>query len=290
MNKLVKKSILDWIYPPRCMSCRNPLPLQDSARRELWLCSYCENLFQPLEPPGCSICSATVNEGVTTCTSCYGKNFSFIHNRSAFAYEDLVRDMMHEIKFRRRRHVAQGLGRLWAKMLLAEPTTFPADAVLVPLPMHTKKRRERGFDQAMVMAEAISDITGVKLVNALERTHDTPPQSGLHPSQRIENVKGAFRLKPGNINGQTLVLVDDIYTTGASLNECARVLLSGGASSVYTITLAIALKQNANIVDPPTEACPANFSNPLKRGIAAPALRKGIIGTAITNTPNFTVS
>jgi len=225
------------------MSCRNPLPLQDKAMRALWLCSYCEKLFQPLPKPGCTICSAPVNPGVKACASCNGKNFSFIHNRSAFAYEDLVRDMLHEIKFRRRKHVAQGLGRLWAKAFLCP---IPESTILVPVPMYPAKRRQRGFDQAQVLAKSISETSGIKLEYILERTRDTPPQSGLHPRQRIENVNGAFRIKPGfdkKVADKSYVLIDDIYTTGASLNECARVLKINGASEVYAMTLAIAIRK-----------------------------------------------
>ena len=243
MKELIS-TIIDWIYPPRCISCRNPLPLENKRGRFLWLCSYCENLFTPLEEPICNICSAPVKEGVSVCSSCHSRSFHFIHNRSAFVYEDLVRDMMHEIKFRRRRHVAQGLGRLWADIVKER---IPKDITLVPLPMHPKKRRERGFDQAQVLAAAIAETTGIKYSAILERVKDTPPQSGLHPRQRVDNISGAFRVKPGhNITGQDFILVDDIYTTGASLNECAKVLIQGGASKVFTMTLAITIKKSSD--------------------------------------------
>jgi len=226
------------------MSCRNPLSLQDKTMRALWLCHYCEKLFQPLIKPGCNICSAPVNPDVKVCASCNGKNFSFIHNRSAFAYDDLVRDMLHEIKFRGKKHIAQGLGRLWGRSFL-EP--IPKTAILIPLPMHPAKKRQRGFDQAQVLAKAINETTGIKVEYILERTRDTAPQSGLHPRQRIENIDGAFRIKPelsGKIIDQNIILIDDIYTTGSSLNECARVLKAGGALDVYAITLAIALRKS----------------------------------------------
>jgi len=225
------------------MACRSLLPLQDTVRRKLWLCDYCENLFIPLEKPGCNICSIPVSSGVEVCSSCYGKTFAFARNTSCFAYEGLVRDMLRDIKFRQRKYVAQGLGRLWATYI---KNTLPSNAILVPLPMHTKKRRQRGFDQAQVMAQALSELTGNKLANILERTKNTPPQSGLHPQQRIENIRGAFVIKQKNqhsISEQSIILVDDIYTTGASLNECAKVLMAGGAMQVSTLTLAIALKE-----------------------------------------------
>jgi len=231
------------------MSCRNLLPLQGKDLRELWLCNYCKKLFIPLSSPGCKICSTPVKKGVETCSSCNGKNFLFLRNYSTFAYEGLVRDLIHEIKFRRRKYVAQGLGRLWGELL----SNDTPKGNLVPLPMHPKKRRERGFDQAMIMAQALSISTKMPLTNILERTHDTPPQSGLHPQQRIDNVKGAFKIKSTNtcvIPGNTFILIDDIYTTGASLNECSRVLKTAGASKVYSMTLAIAVK-NTDVTNSP---------------------------------------
>ena len=153
-----------------------------------------------------------------------------------------MRNLMHEIKFRRRRHVAQGLGRLWAELVCDD---VPAEALLVPLPMYPKKRRERGFDQAEIMAQSIADATGKAVSNILERVKDTPPQSGLHPKLRVDNVKNAFRVKPGHdITGKSVILIDDIYTTGASLSECARVLKSHGVAEVCAMTLAIAIKKS----------------------------------------------
>jgi len=243
------------------MSCHNLLPLQNKRGRSLWLCVYCENLFQLLEKPGCKICSVPLemqsayntdcpeNEETfnrpTICSSCSTKTFHFIHNRAAFAYDDLVRDLIRDIKFRRKKHVAQGLGRLWAS-IIAE--SIPTDVILVPLPMHPKKRRTRGFDQAKELAAALASATGIQLSPILERIQNTPPQSGLHPRQRIENVQGAFRIKPNvNVKGQNYILIDDIYTTGASLNECARILKAGGAAKVFAMTLAIAIKKDSGV-------------------------------------------
>ena len=312
MRELIH-GLLDWVYPPRCMSCRNPLPLQNKRGRGLWLCSYCENLFQPLDGPGCVICSGPLKQqGVDddygfvhdvtddyqdfgrdriddrhrheqkeiiepysleqsvldflskideektddkkpthstaakpphpqTCASCRSRTFHFTHNRALFAYEDLVRDLIRDIKFRQRKHIAEGLGRLWGELAAKQ---IPAGTMLVPLPMHKKKRRKRGFDQAEILAKALSAATGAIYTPILERTQNTPPQSGLHPRQRAENVRGAFRIKPDhNANGQNYILIDDIYTTGASLNECARVLKAGGAAEVSAMTLAIAIKK-----------------------------------------------
>jgi len=199
-----------------------------------------------LETPGCKICSVPVPESVEVCASCYGKNYAFENNRAGFVYEGLVRDLIRDIKFRKKKSIAEGLGRLWATHII-EPLLD--GLTLVPLPMHKAKRRQRGFDQAYVIAKAIGEAKGITVIDILERTKYTPPQSGLHPRQRIENVAGAFRIKKQFehiVAGQSFILIDDIYTTGASLNECAKVLKSNGAVNVYTMTLAITVKSNSD--------------------------------------------
>jgi len=124
---------------------------------------------------------------------------------------------------------------------------IPEGAKLVPLPMHPKKRRARGFDQAEILTAALAAHLNTKPAAILERTQNTPPQSGLHPRQRAENVRNAFRIKPGiDVKGQSYILIDDIYTTGASLNECARILKASGAAEVSAMTLAIAIKKERN--------------------------------------------
>jgi len=139
--------------------------------------------------------------------------------------------------------VAQGLGRLWATFAAEN---IPPGAIIVPLPMHPKKCRARGFDQAVELARALAAHTGTKPAQILERIQNTPPQSGLHPRQRAENVRDAFRIKPGvDVKGQNYILVDDIYTTGASLNECARILKASGAAEISAMTLAIAIKKDS---------------------------------------------
>ena len=115
---------------------------------------------------------------------------------------------------------------------------------MVPLPLHPAKEKERGYNQAQILAKAISEVTGHTMANVLTRTRDTPPQSGLHPQLRKENVFGAFEVISGNIGSKCFAVVDDIYTTGASLNECARVLMSAGARNVVGLTLAITVKKD----------------------------------------------
>ncbi|MCL2217905.1 MAG: ComF family protein [Defluviitaleaceae bacterium] len=183
------------------------------------------------------------------CSSCYGKTFHFTYNRGAFPYDELIRDMLHEIKFRNKKRVAEGLGELWVSVIKENPPlaawdcSSASELTFVPMPMHPVKQRERGFNQAEILACALSRGFNVPMEKILIRTEDTPPQAGLHPRLRAENVKDVFSIQPEfDVRGKNYILVDDIYTTGASLNECAKVLISAGALMVLCMTFAITVK------------------------------------------------
>ena len=247
MNPL--PAILDWLYPPTCIACRVILPLNQPAR---FICARCVFLFEQITAPTCNQCGSPVETEVPRCSSCYGKTFHFTYNRGAFPYDELIRDLMHEIKFRNKKRVAVGLGKLWADTLAEDDSfllhMYEHDFTLVPLPMHKAKQRERGFNQAVVMAEELSQKLNIPMEEILLRTEDTPPQAGLHPKLRAENVRDVFAVRPDTgIREKNYILVDDIYTTGASLNECARTLKNAGANEIICITFAITEKNNDKV-------------------------------------------
>ena len=231
--------MLDWIYPPACISCKHLLELNNKPQRYLWLCSVCEILFEAIDENTCNICGKPTQYDV--CESCRGKIFFFDKNTAVYLYDDLIRDLLHSMKFRNKRHIAIGLGRLMAKQI----QQMPQDAVLVPVPMHKKKQSERGFNQSSIMALGISERFNIPVEDILIRTRDTPPQHGLHPAMRIENVYDAFDIrKHHSALDKYIILIDDIFTSGSSLNECARVLKANGAARVDSMTLSIVFKAN----------------------------------------------
>jgi ComF family protein len=235
------QNLLDWLYPPTCIACRQIIALHDTQPRSMLLCARCQTLFSPVTAPLCHTCGVPTEKPVDRCVTCFGKERYFTTNRAAFLYDDLMRDMMHELKFRQDKQIAHSLGKLWATQ--AGNLTAGENTCFVPLPMHAKKQRERGFNQAEVLTRQLSDGLGIPMEHALVRTVDTPPQSGLHPRQRVENVHGAFDIAQNiTVEGKVCIIVDDIYTTGASMNECARVLRKAGAVDVFGMTLSIVEK------------------------------------------------
>ena len=235
--------LLDWIYPPACIACRSLIALSDPQPRDMLMCGKCQTLFEPITAPTCKKCGLPTESDVERCVSCFSKTLHFTSNRAMFLYDELMRDILHELKFRHKKQNAQSLGKLWAVHM----TTFPTDTTLVPLPLHPKKQKERGFNQAEILTQQLSARLGISSENAIVRVLDTPPQSGLHPRQRIENVAGAFEIAKGiTVTGKNYIIVDDIYTTGASLNECTRVLKNAGAENVSCMTLSIVEKKEKN--------------------------------------------
>ena len=226
--------MLDWIYPPTCISCRHLLELNNKPQRYLWLCSVCENLFEAIDENTCNICGKPTQYDI--CESCRSKKFFFDKNTAIYLYDDLIRDLLHSMKFRNKRHIAIGLGRLMAKQI----KEIPPSTVLVPVPMHKKKQSERGFNQSSIIAAGISKAFNIPVEEILIRTRDTPPQHGLHPAMRIENVYDAFNInKNHSPQDKHIIVIDDIFTSGSSLNECARVLKENGAAIVESMTLCI---------------------------------------------------
>jgi ComF family protein len=216
--------IIDWLYPPMCIACRTLLPINAPQR---FICADCRKLFEPLP------------------LSCSEETFYFTRNYPMFAYDEILRELLLDVKFNAKKRAAQGLGLLWAECLKDRLPENVSDFELVPMPMHKKKQRERGFNQAEIMAVPLAEVLGIPVSKVLIRTKNTLPQSQVHHSRRAENVKNVFALAPEiTVKGKNYILADDIFTTGASLNECAKALKNAGAAKVLCITLAVSVKNN----------------------------------------------
>jgi ComF family protein len=248
--------ILSWIYPPVCFACKKLLPIQEKEQRNKRLCPHCEALFVPVPPPVCGRCGHPLTQDgpyqsqpsgwgtVHPCANCLNKKFAFTQNISRFVYEGLIRDCLHDVKFRNKRETAFGLGELLARN--TRPEMLAGIDYIIAVPMHKKKKRARGFNQAEILAEAPARFYNVETAHsALIRVRDTPPLSNLTLQQRAEETAQAFEVASEyNIRHTKICLIDDIYTTGATLNACAQKLREAGAAEVMCITLAITVKSS----------------------------------------------
>ena len=228
---------LDLVFPPLCPLCDRML----GAGRRDPLCGECWEGFERIAPPWCRCCGAPLGiEGL--CGACRSRRPRFAYARAAVLYGDLVREAIHAFKFGGRRGLANPLGDLLAGLGLSALPGAAPDA-LVPVPLHSRRARERGYDQALLLARRLERAWGVPVVaDALLRAVPTQPQTVLDAAARRRNVRDAFAVRRAEvIAGRHIVLVDDVLTTGATAGECARSLYRAGATAVGVLTVARAL-------------------------------------------------
>jgi ComF family protein len=227
--------VLALVFPSRCPSCA--AMLRHPSRGPL--CEECWATLPRHRRPLCACGLPLAVDDAPSCGRCRRGLNPAARGASLGPYEGSLRAVLHELKYRGRRRVA---GRL-AEEMLASPAVrrlLGADAVLVPVPLHPRRRRERGFNQSELLAAELARRTGLRVApGALVRRRDTSPQAGLTAAARRANVEGAFAVRQrAKVSGRPVVLVDDVFTTGATARGCARLLRAAGAADVRVLTVA----------------------------------------------------
>jgi competence protein ComFC len=224
------------LYPATCAICRN------QVRAGEYLCDSCEARIVRIVPPFCETCSEPFDgsiNAVFTCANCAHRMVYFASAVAAYRGRGVVRDVIHEFKYHRQIHLRHLVARWLRAALDDERLRDIRFDLLVPVPLHPARQRERRFNQASLLAELLSTDISLPCRSVLERIRYTTTQTALDRSERMENLHNAFRLrKNGDVRGLRVLLVDDVLTTGSTLSECARVLKRAGAISVYAATAA----------------------------------------------------
>lgn len=206
------------------------------------VCSACLGKIAPWDGPACMCCGRFFDGagGPHPCSRCLASPPSYSRQLSVGRYDGVLRDLILLFKYGRFSVLGRHLGRLAVARLLAEPGMLDGVDLVVPVPLYRKRRRERGFNQSAVLSREISRAIGLMLLEkCLVRVKDAPPQASLEAGAREKNVRGVYAVrKPGLIEGRTILLVDDVFTTGATIGECSRVLHAAGAGEVRAVTLA----------------------------------------------------
>ncbi len=230
--------ILRQLFPPLCWCCRNWLTNgRRSAEAYPFLCPDClEKLPWMLPENFCVDCGNPVLQTATLCPDCVGKKFHFDRFWSGFRYEHIIQEWVLQFKFGKKEHMALFLGRLLS-LSLKKYSYFPEVNAIIPIPLHHKRLYQRGFNQAHLLAYHTFSKSKFLKPSWLKRIRYTVPQVELPATKRVSNVQGAFRANP-QVEGKHLLLVDDVMTTGATLNAATQTLKNAGALSVDVIVLA----------------------------------------------------
>jgi ComF family protein len=244
------------IFPSQCRLCNQPLLHLSTAP----ICTACwADLPEQIPDNLCELCGERLSVGglrfATSPRAPGGENLCQLCERARPAfqlavaygeYESTLRALIHLLKYEHIPTIAGPLGKLLASTIARRPD-LPPTLTVVPVPLHASKQRERGFNQTVLLAEATvrslrrqrPDLELQVAYEAMGRQRATETQAGLRPHQRRRNLRGAFFVRqPEKVTGRAVLLLDDIYTTGATARECTRTLLGAGALSVHVATLA----------------------------------------------------
>ncbi len=219
------EGLLDLVFPPLCPACGQ------EVKEAFSLCKVCGSRIRYLRPPWCPVCGCPYSRGPDhLCQNCRRQKWYFDRARSSFVYQGPVAKLIALFKYRGQ------LAALRTLLSLVGPLeAFEVEAV-IPVPLPEERLRERTFNQAWYLARALFPGLNHRY-DLLVRHRTTVPQVKLPPRQRELNVRGAFSLR-AEVAGMRLLLVDDVFTTGATVNECARILKAAGAAKVFVYTLA----------------------------------------------------
>lgn len=229
-------ALLSVCFPSHCLLCDSFV----EDFRSYGVCPACWKRVSLLPLEVCQCCGLPSSGAAgSLCGKCLSDPPAFEKARAAALYQEELRDLIHRFKFNGFMHLSKPLGKIMQQVF---PIHFDAATIdiIVPVPLHAKREKQRGFNQAELLARSLANHLKKPLASrVLRRSMNTPPQSGLTDAQRLENVKGVFEVrKPAVIEGKQVLLVDDVLTTGATLSSCARVLKSSGAIQVHVFTLA----------------------------------------------------
>jgi ComF family protein len=230
------------VFPPICAHCRGLVEADEPGSTGFrHLCARCVDQVDWVRPPHCTTCGSPFYgemEGTRVCPHCDGLHPVYREGRTAVLHKGPARALVIELKYHHGLHVLADMEEVFRRS--AHVCELARGAVLVPVPMHPRKERHRGYNQAVLIAEALARAAGggARLEALLRRVSDTESQTTFRRTERMANLKNAFALAPGAALNPELryVLVDDVFTTGSTLNSCARALRRAGSLNLDVVT------------------------------------------------------
>jgi competence protein ComFC len=223
----LKGRVVDFLFPRWCVGC---------GKEGEFICDSCRRSLPRVMPPLCPRCGRPQPSGIL-CPACVSWQAEIDGIRSPFRFDRVMRQAIHQLKYRNLRALAEPL----AKLLNDYLATYPISGeVLVPVPLHQKRLRERGYNQSSLLAKELGKLTNLPVVDdCLIRQRHAPPQArSATVEERRSNVTGAFACRDHRLQDKQVLLIDDVSTSGATLDACAAALKAIGATSVWGLVLA----------------------------------------------------
>lgn len=228
----VFKRAVQLLYPLRCPVCDGIVAPSGEK-----ICLKCMKKLKLLTPPWCVRCGKKLLGEGEYCADCRKREHRFVRGRALYEYESAA-PAIYRFKYGGRREYADFFGEQMAEYLGGFIRGVGADA-LVPIPLHKRRRAERGYNQAQLLAEALGERLAVPVrTDLLARERNTTPLKCQNYEERQNNLKKAFKIVQNDVKLKTIILVDDIYTTGSTIDEAARSLRAVGVKGIYFVTLA----------------------------------------------------
>lgn len=234
------RHLVDFVYPPVCQVCRKGFVTDDE---NIWLCNDCRSKLQPIPSPYCPICRNQMSDSAHKCKQCRREGY-LSWQYSLGIYDEILSHLIKACKYSDKPGIARMLGRLLAEEL-RKFQHIDRIEIVCAVPMHRRKESKRGFNQTEVMAESVSEELGKEHVpGLLYQNRRNQDQIGLTVQQRYRNVRGVFSVADVDlVRGRSVLIIDDVTTSGATLNSVAHLLSDGGASMVAAATAAMALEE-----------------------------------------------
>ena len=229
MKNLIN-AFIDLFFPTFCVVCNNPITHQDNH-----ICEECLNLIKSTKTltDRCSVCSSPFEDG--KCSFCTERKVYIDQNICCFDYDGAVKKLMGGYKFRGHKRIS----KVFSLLFINTVVNIPKADIITSVPITKKKKWKRGYNQSQVFAKELGRHYRLKYLKLLKESKKTLVQHELNITERFFNILGRYTvLNKSHVLRKTIILVDDVFTTGATVNECARVLKEAGAEKVFSITMA----------------------------------------------------
>lgn len=226
------------LFPPRCLGCDEIL---QPFNRQIF-CPACKDKIKFISGSLCLTCGTTFSDSPAQshlCGDCLENKKYFSYARAVFCYETFILNAIHQFKYKRNISIGETLASFMADFSFPD-IDFADYSLIIPVPLHIKRLRERGFNQSLILANALEKKRRIPVnFSLLKRRQFTLTQAGSNRKERQQNIRGAFEVRDEKMAaGKNIILIDDVYTTGATINECAKTLVKAGAGKVAVLTLA----------------------------------------------------